>query len=65
MSLVAPNGRRHACFSQDQVVELYQQLHGTGNPALLETFEAVILSVLRDLRQMTVENDRLEKSFKR
>ncbi|XP_052802878.1 ras and EF-hand domain-containing protein homolog isoform X5 [Mya arenaria] len=50
---------------QEQVVDLYQQLHQTRNPTLLETFEAVILSVLRDLRQQTVENDRLEKSFKR
>ncbi|KAH3882276.1 hypothetical protein DPMN_006210 [Dreissena polymorpha] len=50
---------------QEQVVELYQQLHHAGNPELLETFESVVLGVLKDLRQQTVENDRLEKMFKR
>lgn len=31
----------------------------------METFESVVLGVLKDLRQQQVENDRLEKSFKR
>ncbi|XP_060568165.1 ras and EF-hand domain-containing protein homolog isoform X5 [Ruditapes philippinarum] len=50
---------------QEQVCELYQQLHHAGNPELLETYESVILGILKDLRQQQVENDRLEKSFKR
>jgi hypothetical protein len=47
------------------VCELYQQLHHAGNPELLETYESVILGILKDIRQQQVENDRLEKSFKR
>ncbi|XP_053385023.1 ras and EF-hand domain-containing protein homolog isoform X5 [Mercenaria mercenaria] len=50
---------------QEQVCELYQQLHHAGNPELLETYESCILGILKDLRQHQVENDRLEKSFKR
>ncbi|XP_060568160.1 ras and EF-hand domain-containing protein homolog isoform X2 [Ruditapes philippinarum] len=52
-------------YCQEQVCELYQQLHHAGNPELLETYESVILGILKDLRQQQVENDRLEKSFKR
>lgn len=50
---------------QEQVCELYQQLHHAGNPELLETYESVILGILKDLRQQQLENDRLEKSYKR
>ncbi|XP_053385020.1 ras and EF-hand domain-containing protein homolog isoform X2 [Mercenaria mercenaria] len=52
-------------YCQEQVCELYQQLHHAGNPELLETYESCILGILKDLRQHQVENDRLEKSFKR
>ena len=45
--------------------ELYQQLHHAGNPELLETFESVILGVLRDLKQQQLDKERLEKSYKR
>ncbi|KAL4224722.1 hypothetical protein ACF0H5_015419 [Mactra antiquata] len=50
---------------QEQVCELYQQLHRSGNPEILEVFESVILGVLKDLRQQQIENDRIEKSFRR
>ena len=52
-------------FSQEQVCELYQQLHQSGNPDILETFESVILGVLRDLKQQQLDKERLEKSYKR
>ena len=51
--------------SQEQVCELYQQLHHSGGAEQLELFESVILGVLKDLRQHQVENERLEKSYKR
>ncbi|XP_071479974.1 ras and EF-hand domain-containing protein-like [Diadema antillarum] len=51
--------------SQDQVCDLYQQLHSSEVPHLLRQFEAVIYDVIKDLRQRNSEIDRLEKSLKR
>ncbi|XP_069132300.1 ras and EF-hand domain-containing protein homolog isoform X2 [Argopecten irradians] len=51
--------------SQEQVCELYQHLHASENQELLENFEAIILGVIKDVRGYKVENERLEKSFKR
>ncbi|XP_071500202.1 ras and EF-hand domain-containing protein homolog [Diadema antillarum] len=50
---------------QDQVCDLYQQLHSSEVPHLLRQFEAVIYDVIKDLRQRNSEIDRLEKSLKR
>lgn len=50
---------------QEQVCELYQQLHHAANPDVLETFESVILGVLRDLKQQQQDRERLEKLYKR
>lgn len=52
-------------FSQEQVCELYQQLHASDHSELLQNFESIILGVLKDVRFYQVENERLEKSFKR
>ncbi|XP_021342600.1 ras and EF-hand domain-containing protein homolog isoform X2 [Mizuhopecten yessoensis] len=51
--------------SQEQVCELYQHLHASENPELLENFEAIILGVIKDVRGYKTENERLEKSFRR
>ncbi|XP_025087000.1 ras and EF-hand domain-containing protein homolog isoform X3 [Pomacea canaliculata] len=50
---------------QEQVVELYQKLHTGEHPELLENFESILLGVIKDIRQYQVENERLEKTFKR
>ncbi|XP_048730125.1 ras and EF-hand domain-containing protein homolog isoform X3 [Ostrea edulis] len=50
---------------QEQVCELYQQLHASDHSELLQNFESIILGVLKDVRFYQVENERLEKSFKR
>nr|XP_022342071.1 ras and EF-hand domain-containing protein homolog isoform X6 [Crassostrea virginica] len=50
---------------QEQVCDLYQQLHASDQPELLQNFESIILGVLKDVRFYQVENERLEKSFKR
>ncbi|XP_033751553.1 ras and EF-hand domain-containing protein homolog isoform X2 [Pecten maximus] len=54
-----------ALSCQEQVCELYQHLHASDNPELLENFEAIILGVIKDVRGYKVENERLEKSFRR
>ncbi|XP_061182905.1 ras and EF-hand domain-containing protein homolog isoform X2 [Saccostrea echinata] len=54
-----------ALSCQEQVCELYQQLHASDNSDLLQNFESIILGVLKDVRFYQVENERLEKSFKR
>ncbi|XP_069132304.1 ras and EF-hand domain-containing protein homolog isoform X5 [Argopecten irradians] len=54
-----------ALSCQEQVCELYQHLHASENQELLENFEAIILGVIKDVRGYKVENERLEKSFKR
>lgn len=50
---------------QEQVVELYQRLHTGEHPELLEQFESILLGVIKDVRSYQVENERLEKTFKR
>ncbi|XP_070199074.1 ras and EF-hand domain-containing protein homolog isoform X3 [Littorina saxatilis] len=50
---------------QEQVVELYQRLHTGEHPELLENFESILLGVIKDVRGYQVENERLEKTFKR
>ncbi|KAL3843164.1 hypothetical protein ACJMK2_021115 [Sinanodonta woodiana] len=50
---------------QELVCELYQQLHSSVNPEILDNFETVILGVLKDIRQYQMETEGLEKSFKR
>lgn len=52
-------------FSQEQVCDLYQQLHASDQSDLLQNFESIILGVLKDVRFYQLENERLEKSFKR
>ncbi|KAI8487479.1 hypothetical protein Bbelb_347130 [Branchiostoma belcheri] len=49
---------------QDNVCELYQQLHGSATH-LLPQFETVVLSIIKDYRNHQTEIDRLEKSLKR
>ncbi|KAK3610932.1 hypothetical protein CHS0354_022199 [Potamilus streckersoni] len=51
--------------SQELVCDLYQQLHSSGNPEILDNFESVILGVLKDIRQYQMETEGLAKSFKR
>nr|XP_054757687.1 ras and EF-hand domain-containing protein homolog isoform X1 [Lytechinus pictus] len=51
--------------SQDQICELYQQLHSSEVPQTLRQYESVIYDVIKDLRQYQSEVDRLEKSLKR
>ncbi|KAK6184047.1 hypothetical protein SNE40_002224 [Patella caerulea] len=50
---------------QEQVCELYQRLHDSNNTDLLESFENIILGVIKDVRTYQTENERLEKSFRR
>ncbi|XP_041466327.1 ras and EF-hand domain-containing protein-like isoform X3 [Lytechinus variegatus] len=50
---------------QDQICELYQQLHSSEVPQTLRQYESVIYDVIKDLRQYQSEVDRLEKSLKR
>uniref|UniRef100_A0A8W8NPJ8 EF-hand domain-containing protein n=1 Tax=Magallana gigas TaxID=29159 RepID=A0A8W8NPJ8_MAGGI len=50
---------------QEQVCDLYQQLHASDQSDLLQNFESIILGVLKDVRFYQLENERLEKSFKR
>ncbi|XP_064599676.1 ras and EF-hand domain-containing protein homolog [Liolophura sinensis] len=50
---------------QEQICELYQHLHESESPYLLPHFESIVLGVLKDVRQIQQENERLEKSFKR
>lgn len=54
-----------ALSCQEQVCDLYQQLHASEQPDLLQNFESIILGVLKDVRFYQLENERLEKSFKR
>ncbi|XP_078577230.1 ras and EF-hand domain-containing protein homolog isoform X8 [Branchiostoma floridae x Branchiostoma japonicum] len=49
---------------QENVCELYQQLHGSATH-LLPQFETVVLSIIKDYRNHQTEIDRLEKSLKR
>ncbi|XP_063401210.1 ras and EF-hand domain-containing protein homolog isoform X5 [Mytilus trossulus] len=51
--------------SQEQVCDLYQQLHASDNPELLQHFESIILGVIKDVSTYKVENQRLEKTFKK
>ncbi|XP_030848910.1 ras and EF-hand domain-containing protein homolog isoform X3 [Strongylocentrotus purpuratus] len=51
--------------SQDQICELYQQLHSSEVPQILRQYESVIYDVIKDLRQYQSGVDRLEKSLKR
>ncbi|XP_077977984.1 ras and EF-hand domain-containing protein homolog isoform X1 [Glandiceps talaboti] len=50
---------------QEQVCELYQQLHASDVPQLLALFETIILGVTKDMRSHQSEVARLEKSLRR
>lgn len=50
---------------QEQVCDLYQHLHASDNPELLQHFESIILGVIKDVRTYQLENQRLEKTFKK
>lgn len=54
-----------ALSCQEQVCDLYQQLHASENPELLQHFESIILGVIKDVRTYQMENQRLEKTFKK
>lgn len=54
-----------ALSCQEQVCDLYQHLHASDNPELLQHFESIILGVIKDVRQYQLENQRLEKTFKK
>ncbi|XP_022099471.1 ras and EF-hand domain-containing protein homolog isoform X2 [Acanthaster planci] len=51
--------------SQEQVCELYQQLHAADLPQCLSQFENIICETIKDIKQQQSETDRLEKSLKR
>ena len=53
------------CCSQEQVCNLYQQLHETDKPDVVAQFEDVLVNVIKDMRKLQHENERLEKSYKR
>ncbi|XP_038052636.1 ras and EF-hand domain-containing protein homolog isoform X3 [Patiria miniata] len=50
---------------QEQVCELYQQLHAADLPQCLSQFENIICETIKDIKQQQSETDRLEKSLKR
>ncbi|XP_013406983.1 ras and EF-hand domain-containing protein homolog [Lingula anatina] len=54
-----------ALSCQENVCELYQQLHASDVPHLLTQFETIILSVIKDVRQQQLENQSLESSYRR
>ncbi|XP_072046177.1 ras and EF-hand domain-containing protein homolog isoform X2 [Amphiura filiformis] len=51
--------------SQEQISDLYQQLHSSDVPQLLNQFESIVFDVIKDIRQQQTEIDRLEKSLKK
>ncbi|XP_059155529.1 ras and EF-hand domain-containing protein-like isoform X2 [Physella acuta] len=51
--------------SQEQVCELYQNLHSVDKPELVSQFESILLNVINDVRQYQLENERLEKTYRR
>nr|XP_006812326.1 PREDICTED: ras and EF-hand domain-containing protein homolog isoform X2 [Saccoglossus kowalevskii] len=51
--------------SQEQVCELYQQLHASEVPQLLAHFENIIIGVTKDLKSQQSEVTRLEKTLRR
>ena len=52
-------------ISQEQVCELYQNLHATNSPELLAQFENVILAVIKDIRQHQHDSEQLETTLKK
>ncbi|XP_055899960.1 ras and EF-hand domain-containing protein homolog isoform X1 [Biomphalaria glabrata] len=52
-------------YSQEQVCELYQNLHSVDKPELVSQFESILLNVINDVRQYQLENERLEKTYRR
>ncbi|KAH9518740.1 hypothetical protein Btru_006126, partial [Bulinus truncatus] len=50
---------------QEQVCELYQNLHSVDKPELVSQFESILLNVINDVRQYQLENERLEKTYRR
>ncbi|GFS09767.1 Ras and EF-hand domain-containing protein homolog [Elysia marginata] len=50
---------------QEQVCELYQNLHTADNPELLTQFENIVLNVIHDVRHYQLENERLEKTYQK
>ncbi|XP_071796417.1 ras and EF-hand domain-containing protein homolog isoform X3 [Asterias amurensis] len=51
--------------SQEQVCELYQQLHTAELPHCLSQFETIIFETIKDIKQQQAETTRLEQSLKR
>ncbi|XP_055899971.1 ras and EF-hand domain-containing protein-like isoform X8 [Biomphalaria glabrata] len=54
-----------ALSCQEQVCELYQNLHSVDKPELVSQFESILLNVINDVRQYQLENERLEKTYRR
>ncbi|XP_035824173.1 ras and EF-hand domain-containing protein homolog [Aplysia californica] len=54
-----------ALSCQEQVCELYQNLHSVDKPELVTQFENILLNVLKDVRQYQLENERLEKTYRK
>ncbi|CAG5125199.1 unnamed protein product, partial [Candidula unifasciata] len=54
-----------ALSCQEEVCELYQNLHGVDKPELVTQFENILLNVINDVRQYQLENERLERTYKR
>ncbi|XP_071796423.1 ras and EF-hand domain-containing protein homolog isoform X8 [Asterias amurensis] len=50
---------------QEQVCELYQQLHTAELPHCLSQFETIIFETIKDIKQQQAETTRLEQSLKR
>ncbi|XP_014673304.1 PREDICTED: ras and EF-hand domain-containing protein-like [Priapulus caudatus] len=48
---------------QEDVCELYQQLHSRGSPKLLSLFEDIIVNVISDLHIAKGEKERLEQQY--
>ncbi|XP_071852091.1 ras and EF-hand domain-containing protein homolog isoform X7 [Apostichopus japonicus] len=50
---------------QESICDLYQELHKSDAPHLLNQYEKVIFEVIKDIKQQQAEVHRLEKSLKR
>ena len=51
--------------SQEQICEMYENLHDGGMVDQLRRFEDILVSVIKDVRKQQSENDRLERSYQR
>ncbi|PIK46267.1 hypothetical protein BSL78_16874, partial [Apostichopus japonicus] len=55
----------YAVPGQESICDLYQELHKSDAPHLLNQYEKVIFEVIKDIKQQQAEVHRLEKSLKR